>query len=117
MESKSALQKKISFVVPVFYEEECILQFIKEVEQEMKEINLDFEFVFIDDGSTDKTVQLIKQEASSKKHIKLIELSYNHGKQAAVSAGIKYASGDYLMYMDPDLQDPPKEISKFLDEN
>jgi dolichol-phosphate mannosyltransferase len=116
MESKSALQKKLSFVVPVFYEEECILQFIKEVEREMNEIDLDFEFVFVDDGSTDKTVQLIKQEAYSKKHIKLIELSYNHGKQAAVSAGIKYATGDYLMYMDPDLQDPPKEISKFLEE-
>lgn len=114
MEIKNTSAKKISFVVPVFYEEECILQFIKEVEEEMQTIKLDFEFVFIDDGSTDKTVQIIKQEAIQKKHIKLIELSYNHGKQAAVSAGIKYATGDYLMYMDPDLQDPPKEISAFL---
>ncbi len=114
MEANKLTSKKISFVVPVYYEEDCILQFIKEVEDEMKLINCDFEFVFIDDGSTDNTVKLIKQEAVAKKHIKLLELSYNHGKQAAVSAGIKYATGDYLMYMDPDLQDPPKEISKFL---
>ncbi|MBA3679581.1 MAG: glycosyltransferase family 2 protein [Bacteroidetes bacterium] len=116
MEEKNLSSKKMSFVVPVYYEEECILQFIKEIEDEMRQIKMDFEFVFVDDGSTDKTVQLIKQEASAKEHIKLIEFSYNHGKQAAVSAGIKYASGDYLMYMDPDLQDPPKEIINFLTE-
>jgi glycosyltransferase involved in cell wall biosynthesis len=116
MNTQNFLTKKISFVVPVYYEEECILQFIKEVEEEMLKIKMSYEFVFIDDGSTDKTVQIIKQEATVKKHIKLIELSYNHGKQAAVSAGIKYATGDYLMYMDPDLQDPPKEIPSFLHE-
>jgi dolichol-phosphate mannosyltransferase len=116
MKTQEVLNKKLSFVVPVYYEEDCILQFIKEVEAEMLKINMTYEFVFIDDGSTDRTVQLIKQEAALKEHIKLIELSYNHGKQAAVSAGIKYASGDYLMYLDPDLQDPPKEIPAFLNE-
>ena len=90
MKNKDLSLKKISFVVPVYYEEDCILQFIKEVEEEMTQIKMELEFVFIDDGSTDKTVQLIKQEASLKPYIKLIELSYNHGKQAAVSAASKY---------------------------
>jgi polyisoprenyl-phosphate glycosyltransferase len=108
--------KKISFVVPVYFEEDCILHFIAEVELVMAQTNYVYEFVFIDDGSRDKTTDLIKGAATEKKHIKLIELSYNQGKQAAVSAGIKYASGDYLIYMDPDLQDPPEEIPRFINQ-
>jgi len=109
-------QKKLSLVVPVYFEEECILQFIRETEVVLKTLNLEFEIVFIDDGSTDRTVDLIKEQAVSKSFIKLIELSYNHGKQSAVTAGITYATGDYLLYMDPDLQDPPVEIPRFVEE-
>lgn len=110
--------KKISLVVPVFFEEDCILQFIKEVKSVFKTIEdkYTYEFVFIDDGSTDRTIYLIKTEALKDDKIKLVELSYNHGKQWAVSAGIKYATGDYMIYMDPDLQDPPEEIPKFITE-
>lgn len=110
--------KKISLVVPVFFEEDCILQFIKEVKSVFKTIEdkYSYEFVFIDDGSKDRTVELIKKESLLDENIKLIELSYNHGKQWAVSAGIKYATGDYLIYMDPDLQDPPEEIPRFISE-
>ncbi|MBA3704404.1 MAG: glycosyltransferase family 2 protein, partial [Bacteroidetes bacterium] len=109
-------QKKISLVVPVYFEEECILQFIKETEDVLNVLNMEYEIVFIDDGSSDQTVNLIKRAAETKTFIKLIELSYNHGKQAAVTAGITYASGDYLLYMDPDLQDPPIEIPRFIEE-
>jgi len=109
-------QKKLSLVVPVYFEEECILQFIKETEVVLNTLNLEYEIVFIDDGSTDKTVDLIKHQAETKPFIKLIELSYNHGKQSAVTAGITYATGDYLLYMDPDLQDPPVEIPRFVEE-
>ncbi|MDP2385476.1 MAG: glycosyltransferase family 2 protein [Bacteroidota bacterium] len=110
--------KTISLVVPVFYEEDCILQFIKEVKEAFAKLNhqYKYEFVFIDDGSRDKTTELIKGEAAKDPQIKLIEFSYNHGKQWAVTAGIKYATGDYMIYMDPDLQDPPEEIHRFIEE-
>src|ERR1700757_3086423 len=110
--------KKISLVVPVFYEQECILQFIKEVKNifEILEGKYLYEFVFVDDGSQDNTCDLVKKEAETDSNIKLIEFSYNHGKQWAVSAGIKYATGDFMIYMDPDLQDPPEEIPRFIEE-
>jgi dolichol-phosphate mannosyltransferase len=110
--------KKISLVVPVFYEEDCILQFIAEVKAAFAGLNgqYQYEFVFIDDGSKDRTTSLIKEEAAKDQQIKLVEFSYNHGKQWAVSAGIKYATGDYMIYMDPDLQDPPEEIHRFIEE-
>ena len=110
------MREKLSLVVPVYFEEECVIQFIKETKGILKTIDVDWEIVFVDDGSTDQTVPIINKCAKEDKNIKLIELSYNHGKQAAVSAGIKNASGDYIIYMDPDLQDPPKEIPRFLDE-
>lgn len=101
-------------VVPVYFEEECIAQFIKETRVVLQSLDLDYEWVFIDDGSEDNTVSIIKNYAAADHHIKLIELSYNHGKQGAVTAGIQHATGDYLLYMDPDLQDPPKEIPHFI---
>ncbi len=108
--------KKISLVVPVYYEQECIFQFIKETTAVLEALPLEYEIVFIDDGSQDNTVELIKEKAAENPAIKLIELSYNHGKQGAVTAGIYHATGDYLLYMDPDLQDPPKEIPRFVSE-
>ncbi|MBX2985073.1 MAG: glycosyltransferase family 2 protein [Bacteroidia bacterium] len=108
--------KKLSLVVPVYFEEECILQYLKETIPVLSALGLDWEIVFVDDGSKDKTVELIKEEATKENRIKLVEFSYNQGKQAAVSAGIRYATGDYLLYMDPDLQDPPDEIPHFVRE-
>lgn len=110
------MSKLLSLVVPVYYEEECIGQFVSEVRAVLATQAIDYEIVFVDDGSTDRTVELIREFARDDARIKLVELSYNHGKQAAVSAGIRYASGDYLLYMDPDLQDPPEEIPRFLAE-
>lgn len=108
-------KKLISFVVPVYYEEDCIHQFIKEVDVEIEKLETyDFEFVFIDDGSRDQTVDILKDYCAKRKDIKLVEFSYNHGKELAVTAGIANSNGDYLIYMDPDLQDPPKEIPRLL---
>ena len=107
---------KLSLIVPVYFEEDCILQFLNETSLVLSALEIDYEYVFIDDGSKDKTVENIKLAAEINHKIKLIEFSYNHGKQAAVTAGIKYATGDVFLYMDPDLQDPPVEIPKFLEE-
>ncbi len=108
--------KKISLVVPVFYEEEVIRQFLKETKEQLDLLQYDYEYIFVDDGSTDKTVQIIKEYAQNDNRIKLVVLSYNHGKAFAATAGFSYASGDYVIYMDPDLQDPPKEIPNLLNE-
>lgn len=110
------MKKTISFIVPVYFEEAVISRFILEMRDALSKIDINYEFVFIDDGSTDKTCDIIKTEALNDSKIKLIELSYNHGKQSAVTAGINYAVGDYLLYMDPDLQDPPNEIHRFITE-
>ena len=106
----------LSLVVPVYYEEECIARFIEECRSVLDPLSITYEIVFCDDGSADKTVDIIRAFADSDTRIKLIELSYNHGKQAAISAAITYAQGDFLLYMDPDLQDPPEEIPRFLAE-
>ena len=108
--------KKVSLIVPVYFEQECIAQFIKETTDVLHTINYDYEIVFIDDGSQDNTVDIIKEHANKNSKIKLLEFSYNHGKQAAVTAGITHSTGDYCIYMDPDLQDPPVEIPRFINE-
>lgn len=108
--------KKLSLVVPVYYEQEVILQFLKETKEELDRLPIVYEYVFVDDGSADKTVEIIKEQAKFDNRIKLVIFSYNHGKAAAISAAIAHATGDYLLYMDPDLQDPPVEIPRFLNE-
>ena len=108
------MDKLLSLVVPVYNEEECILEFISQVRSELDDSPLHYEIVFADDGSTDNTVELIRGEIGNDSRIRLVELSYNHGKQAALTAAVTYSNGDYLIYMDPDLQDPPKEISRFI---
>lgn len=108
--------KKLSLVVPVYYEQEVILQFLKETKEELEKLPITYEYVFVDDGSKDKTVEIIKEQAKLDDRIKLVVFSYNHGKASAVSAAIAHASGDYLLYMDPDLQDPPVEIPRFYNE-
>lgn len=110
------MKKLLSLVVPVYFEEDCIDQFIAETRAVLATLPVEHEYIFVDDGSTDTTVEKIRAHGAQDPRIKLVELSYNHGKQAAVSAAIRYASGDYLLYMDPDLQDPPLEIPRFLAE-
>ncbi len=110
------MKKLLSLVVPVYFEEQCIARFIAETSDVLRTLPVEYEIVFIDDGSEDATVSIILEHAARDQRIKLIEFSYNHGKQAAVSAGIRHAAGDYLLYMDPDLQDPPQEIPRFLAE-
>lgn len=110
------MMKKLSLVVPVYYEQEVILQFLKETKEELEKLLIEYEYVFVDDGSKDKTVEIIREEAKKDARIKLVVFSYNHGKASAVSAAIAHANGDYLLYMDPDLQDPPVEIPRFLEE-
>ena len=106
----------ISVIVPVFNEEETIGQFFERAIPALNaacdiiETDSDFEIVFVDDGSTDKTVDQIAAVARENRKIKLISLSRNFGKDAAVAAGLAHAAGDAIVPIDVDLQDPPELI-------
>ena len=103
----------ISLVVALYFEEECVAEFIRRVREELDGQPVTYEIVFVDDGSQDRTAPIVTEYAAADPRLKLVQLSRNHGKEAAVTAGIAHASGDYLVMMDPDLQDPPERILDF----
>ena len=104
---------KISVIIPCYNEEESLPLFydaIKKVIKKMKEVS--FELIFVDDGSKDKTLTIIKDLAKDDKQVKYISFSRNFGKEAAIYAGLEYSSGDYVTLLDADLQEPPELIEK-----
>ena len=104
---------KISVIVPCYNEEESISLFYKEINKVTKKMkDVSFELIFIDDGSGDKSLDIIKELSKSDKDIRYISFSRNFGKEAAIYAGLEYCTGDYITLLDVDLQDPPKLIEK-----
>jgi glycosyltransferase involved in cell wall biosynthesis len=101
---------KLSIVVCVYNEEENIVPLIEAVHQSLKDY--DYELIYVDDGSTDGTVKTIKSAVS--KRVILIELKKNYGQSAALAAGIDFAKGDFIVTMDGDLQNDPKDIPAML---
>ena len=102
---------KISIVVPCYNEEETISLFYKEINKlTTKMIDAIFEILFVDDGSDDNTLKIIKQLYLKDKRIKYLSFSRNFGKEAAMYAGLSNASGDFVTLMDADLQDPPEML-------
>ncbi|MBE6146865.1 MAG: glycosyltransferase family 2 protein [Firmicutes bacterium] len=111
------MKKKISIVVPCYNEEESLPIFyetVNKVTEEMKE-RVNFEFIFVNDGSKDKTLLELRKLAEKDKRVKYISFSRNFGKEAAMLAGLENATGDYITTMDADLQDPPELLSEMLD--
>jgi glycosyltransferase involved in cell wall biosynthesis len=114
--------KKLSVVVPCYNEEECIQDFYLEVEKQKKffeEKNICFEYIFVDDGSSDQTLDEIKKLNSNDDSVRFVSFSRNFGKEAGLLCGLEEASGDYVTVMDVDLQDPPSllpEMFAYLDE-
>ena len=106
--------KKISIIVPCFNEEESIPYFYKEINKVSKKMKYNFEFIFVNDGSSDKTINVIKKINKKDKRIKYISFSRNFGKEAAIYAGLNLSSGDYVTIMDADLQDPPALLPEML---
>lgn len=104
---------KISVIVPCYNEEESIPLFydtINKVINKMKDVS--FELIFVDDGSSDKTINVIKDLSKKDKNVRYISFSRNFGKEAAIYAGLVYSTGDYVTLLDADLQDPPELIEK-----
>lgn len=107
--------KKISVVIPAYNEEEVIEKCCNRVEKILKEINnYEYEIIFINDGSKDKTLGILEKLASNNEKIKIISFSRNFGHQAAVTAGIRETIGDAVVIIDADLQDPPELIPDML---
>ena len=105
----------LSLIVPVFDEEESIDIFLTSVEPFLDKAGLRFEIVFVNDGSRDETLGHLLDCSGRDKRIKIVNLSRNFGKEAALTAGIDHAKGDILIPMDIDLQDPPELIAPFIE--
>ncbi len=107
--------KKISLVVPCYNEAEAIPLFYAETTKVIKSLpNYQFEFIFVDDGSTDNTLNVIKSLAKHDQRIFYVSFSRNFGKEAALLAGLEHASGDFIATMDADCQDPPSLLPELL---
>ena len=106
--------KTITIVIPVMNEEDAVQPFVETVSNELKNINYKLEFIFVDDGSKDNTVRNIKNLINQDERINLLKLSRNFGKEAAMTAGVDHSTGDAVIPMDVDLQDPPEVIHEFI---
>lgn len=107
------MKKLLSVIVSCYNEEQAIPYFYKEITKVSEEMShLNFEFIFVNDGSKDKTLPILKELAKHDKRVKFVSFSRNFGKEAAMFAGLEYSKGDYVTLMDADLQDPPALLSE-----
>lgn len=107
--------KKISLVIPMYYEEEMAQECYERVVSNLKKLQeYEYEIIFVNDGSKDKTLAILEEIAKIDKQVKIISFSRNFGHQCAVTAGLKYVTGDAIVIMDADLQDPPELIPDML---
>lgn len=108
--------KKISVIIPMYYEEEVAEECYKRVSTVLYNLRekYEYEILFINDGSKDKTGEILESIANEDKRIKVITFSRNFGHQNAVTCGLKYVSGDAIIIMDADLQDPPELLPEMI---
>ena len=105
----------ISIIVPCYNEQEALHYFYKEITKVSDQMrDFDFEYLFIDDGSKDDTLTIIKQLADQDDRVKYVSFSRNFGKEAGIFAGLEHAKGDYVAMMDADLQDPPSLLPQMV---
>ena len=107
--------KKISIIIPAYNEEESLPFLYERLERLMDSIkNYEFEILFINDGSKDNTLNLIKEYREKDSRISYVDFSRNFGKEIGMIAGLDYATGDAVIFMDADLQDPPELIPEMI---
>lgn len=104
----------ISAVVPVFNEEESLEALFKVLISNLSKLDKEYEVIFVDDGSTDTSLEILKQIAKTDKKIKIYSFRKNHGKAEALTVGFQKAKGDLIVTLDADLQDRPEEIGKLM---
>lgn len=105
----------LSIIIPCYNEQEVVPMFYSETTKVIKEIGCDYEYIFVNDGSVDKTLETIKELAEKDSHVTYISFSRNFGKEAAMYAGFCNAKGDYVAVMDADLQDPPSLLPQMIE--
>lgn len=107
--------KKVSVVIPMYYEEEVAEECYNRVSNCLKALkNYDYEIIVVNDGSKDNTLDILQNLAKNDIKLKVVSFSRNFGHQAAVTAGLKYTTGDVVVIIDADLQDPPELIADML---
>ena len=106
--------KKISLVIPLFNEEESVNPLSHEIRKALKPLNINYEVLFVDDGSTDNSLFTIKEICRQDRRFKYISFRKNYGKSAALQVGFNHVDGDLVVTMDADLQDDPNEIPNLI---
>jgi len=105
---------KYSIILPVYNEQENLTSLFTRVNKVLQSLKKDFEIIFINDGSHDKTKNILEDLHKKNNNIKIINFSRNFGHQTAVTAGLDFASGEQVAILDADLQDPPEILPKFF---
>ena len=103
-----------SVIVPMYNEEEVIHETYRRLTEVMKESGESYEIIMINDGSRDKTGEIISQLCKQDRNVKMIDFARNFGHQTAITAGMDYAAGDCMVIIDGDLQDPPELIPEMI---
>lgn len=114
LEKDGISTKLLSIVVPAYNEEEVLSEFHKRVSEVLKSLPLNAEIIYVNDGSTDRTLDVMLHLRESDKRVTIVDLSRNFGKQAAMSAGLDHSNGDAVVVIDADLQHPPDLIAEML---
>ena len=108
------VMKTVTVVVSVYNEEQALPQFFEAVKNVLDQAAWDYELLFVNDGSTDKSLEILERMAAADSRVKLVSFSRNFGHEAAMIAGLDYSDGDLVICMDADLQHPPECIPKIL---
>jgi len=106
----------LSIILPCFNEEEVILQTFQRLAKVLKENHYHYEIIAVNDGSSDRTMELLRQISEKNRELKILDFSRNWGHQCAVTAGLNHCSGDLAVIIDADLQDPPEVIPQLIRE-
>lgn len=107
-------KRMISLIVPCYNEEEALPLFYEETVKVLSAMDIDYELILIDDGSKDKTLQVMQDLSSKNQYVKYVSFSRNFGKESAMYAGFCNARGDYAAVMDADMQDPPSLLPQMF---
>lgn len=116
IKANQTVSEILSVVVPAYNESLVLLEFHTRMTEVMRATGMSYEIIYVDDGSTDDTATVLKRLRDGDQAVAVIELSRNFGKEVALSAGLDHASGDAVIIIDADLQDPPELVDDFLRE-
>ena len=105
---------ELSIIIPVFNDQEVLHELYRRLKPVVFELGKTYEIIFIDDGSSDDSFQILKEFQDKDGNIKIVKLARNFGQSNAITAGLEYSKGDILVIMDSDLQDKPEDIPKLL---